>query len=79
MNVFDLVSHWSCSDDIGALRRELQDLGATHVVTYDKLDDKKAFKAKVIKWTDGQVLTPSLYHQNFYELTLFTERTFASA
>jgi trans-2-enoyl-CoA reductase len=37
------------------LRQELEDLGATHVVTYDELDDKKAIKAKVKEWTDGQV------------------------
>ncbi|KAI0296047.1 trans-2-enoyl-CoA reductase [Russula brevipes] len=41
-------------DDIGVLRQELEDLGATHVVTYDELDDKKAIKAKVQEWTDGQ-------------------------
>jgi len=49
----------ACRDDIDALRRELQDLGATHVVTYDELDDKKAIKAKVKEWTSGQVLAPS--------------------
>jgi hypothetical protein len=42
-----------------ALRQELQDLGATHVVAYDELDDKKSIKAKVQEWTDGQVLSPS--------------------
>ena len=60
-----------------ALRRELQDLGATHVVTYDQLDDRKAIKAKVKEWTDGQVLTP--YYPDFNLLTVLVERTFASA
>ncbi|KAI9508199.1 hypothetical protein F5148DRAFT_943477 [Russula earlei] len=41
-------------DDIDALRRELEDLGATHVVTYDELGDKKSIKAKVNGWTGGQ-------------------------
>jgi mitochondrial enoyl-[acyl-carrier protein] reductase / trans-2-enoyl-CoA reductase len=39
-----------------ALRQELEDLGATHVVTYDELKDRKAIKAKVKEWTSGQVL-----------------------
>jgi trans-2-enoyl-CoA reductase len=43
-------------DDIDALRQELQGLGATHVLTYDELDDRKAIKAKVKEWTNGQVL-----------------------
>jgi hypothetical protein len=43
-------------DDIDVLKKELEDLGATHVVTYDELADKKAIKAKVKEWTDGQVL-----------------------
>jgi mitochondrial enoyl-[acyl-carrier protein] reductase / trans-2-enoyl-CoA reductase len=43
-------------DDIDALRQELEDLGATHVVTYDELKDSKAIKAKVEEWTSGQVL-----------------------
>jgi len=73
--MFRFRSHWGCTDDIDALRRELQDLGATHVVTYDELDDKKAIKAKVQEWTDGQVLTPPPYHRNFYVLTLFAETT----
>jgi trans-2-enoyl-CoA reductase len=42
-------------DDIDVLRQELQDLGATHVVTYDELDIKKSMKAKVKEWTNGQV------------------------
>jgi len=36
---------------------ELEDLGATHVVTYDELQDKKAIKARVKQWTNGQVFT----------------------
>jgi len=36
------------------LRKDLEDLGATHVVTYDELQDKKAIKAKVKEWTNGQ-------------------------
>jgi mitochondrial enoyl-[acyl-carrier protein] reductase / trans-2-enoyl-CoA reductase len=43
-------------DDMDTLRQELEDLGATHVVTYDELEDKKAVKAKVKEWTNGQVL-----------------------
>lgn len=44
------------------LRQELQGLGATHVLTYDELDDKKAIKAKVKEWTNGQVYcTPFKY------------------
>jgi hypothetical protein len=64
-------------DDIDALRRELQDLGATHVVTYDDLDDKRTIKAKVKEWTGGQVLIPSKNHRDFCVLTLRTKRTFA--
>jgi len=45
-------------DDIDVLRQELQGLGATHVLTYDELDDKKATKAKVKEWTNGQVYIP---------------------
>jgi len=41
-------------DNINALKQELEDLGATHVVTYDELDNKKAIKAKVNEWTGGQ-------------------------
>ncbi|KAI0305967.1 hypothetical protein B0F90DRAFT_948379 [Multifurca ochricompacta] len=41
-------------DDIDMLRQELEDLGATHVVTYDELKDKKAIKAKVKEWANGQ-------------------------
>jgi hypothetical protein len=44
-------------NDMNALRQELEDLGATHVVTYDELDDRKAIKAKVNEWTGGQVLS----------------------
>jgi hypothetical protein len=66
-----------CRDDIGALRQELQDLGATHVLTYDELGDKKAIKAKVKEWTGGQVHTPSKNHQIFCVLTLCAKRTFA--
>jgi trans-2-enoyl-CoA reductase len=47
-------------DDIDVLRQELQDLGATHVLTYDELDDKKAVKAKVKEWTNGQVYYTSI-------------------
>jgi len=42
-------------DDIDVLKRELQGLGATHVLTYDELDIKKSMKAKVKEWTNGQV------------------------
>ncbi|KAI9464553.1 hypothetical protein BJY52DRAFT_825626 [Lactarius psammicola] len=41
-------------DDMDTLRKDLEDLGATHVVTYDELEDKKAIKAKVKEWTNGQ-------------------------
>ncbi|KAF8271627.1 NAD(P)-binding protein [Lactarius quietus] len=41
-------------DDMDTLRKELEDLGATHVLTYDELQDKKAIKAKVKEWTNGQ-------------------------
>ena len=51
----DLTSDDTCRDDIDALKRGLEDLGATHVVTYDELADKKAIKAKVNEWTNGQV------------------------
>jgi len=40
------------------LRKDLEDLGATHVVTYDELQDKKAIKAMVKEWTNGQVFIP---------------------
>jgi hypothetical protein len=68
----------ACRDDINALRQELQELGATHVLTYDELDDKKAIKAKVKEWTGGQVLTPSKNHRKFFVLTLPAIRIFAS-
>jgi mitochondrial enoyl-[acyl-carrier protein] reductase / trans-2-enoyl-CoA reductase len=42
-------------DDIDVLKQELQSLGATHVLTYDELDNKKSIKAKVKEWTNGQV------------------------
>ena len=44
-----------CRDDMDTLRGDLEELGATHVVTYDELQDKKAIKAKVKEWTNGQV------------------------
>ena len=40
---------------MGTLKKELEDLGATHVITYDELQDRKAIKAKVKEWTNGQV------------------------
>jgi mitochondrial enoyl-[acyl-carrier protein] reductase / trans-2-enoyl-CoA reductase len=43
-------------DDIDVLKQELEGLGATHVVTYDELVNKRAIKAKVKEWTGGQVL-----------------------
>jgi trans-2-enoyl-CoA reductase len=42
-------------EDINVLKEELQSLGATHVLTYDELNDKKSIKAKVKEWTNGQV------------------------
>lgn len=42
-------------DDIDVLKQELQSLGATYVLTYDELDNKKSIKAKVKEWTNGQV------------------------
>ena len=42
-------------DDIDVLKHELQGLGATHVLTYDELDNKKSIKARVKEWTNGQV------------------------
>lgn len=59
MNFFDFLTNDAHRDDIDALRQELEDLGATHIVTYDELDDKKAIKAKIKEWTSGQVLIPS--------------------
>lgn len=41
-------------DDMDTLRKELEDLGATHVITYDELQDRKTIKAKVKEWTNGQ-------------------------
>ena len=59
MSVLDLDhTNDAFRDDIDALRQELQGLGATHVLTYDELDDRKAIKAKVKEWTNGQVYTP---------------------
>jgi hypothetical protein len=46
------------------LRKELEDLGATHVITYDELQDKKTIKAKVKEWTNGQVFAPSYRFRN---------------
>ncbi|THH19263.1 hypothetical protein EW146_g1886 [Bondarzewia mesenterica] len=40
-------------ENIDVLRRELMDLGATQVVTYDELKDKSA-RSKVKKWTRGK-------------------------
>ena len=45
----------SYRNDIDVLKQELQGLGATHVLTYDELDDKRSIKAKVKEWTNGQV------------------------
>ncbi len=42
-------------DDMDVLRKELQDLGATHVLTYDEMDDKRAITSKVKEWTNDQV------------------------
>ena len=42
-------------DDIDVLKQELQSLGATHVLRYDELDNKKSIKDKVKEWTNGQV------------------------
>lgn len=41
-------------DGIDVLKQELQGLGATHVLTYDELDNKQSIKAKVKEWTNGQ-------------------------
>ena len=46
------------------LRKELEDLGATHIITYDELQDKKTIKAKVKEWTNGQVFAPSYRFRN---------------
>jgi hypothetical protein len=46
------------------LRKDLEDLGATHVVTYDDLQDKKTIKAKLGEWTNGQVFTPPSQFRN---------------
>ena len=42
-------------DDMDVLKQELHGLGATHVLTYDELDNRKSVKAKVKEWTNGQV------------------------
>ena len=53
---FPIYAHYDiCRDDMGTLKKELEDLGATHVITYDELQDRKAIKAKVKEWTNGQV------------------------
>lgn len=41
-------------NDVDVLKQELQGLGATHVLTYDELDNKKSIKDKVKEWTNGQ-------------------------
>jgi len=45
-------------DDIDVLKQELLGLGATHVLTYDELDDQKSIKAKVQEWTNDKVHAP---------------------
>ena len=58
-----------CRDDADTLtRKELEDLGATHVIVYDELQDKKAIKAKVKEWTNSWVFAPS-YHFRSHSLT----------
>ncbi|KAI0060290.1 hypothetical protein BV25DRAFT_1956180 [Artomyces pyxidatus] len=39
--------------DIDVLKQELKSTGATHVLTYDELDDKKSLKAKLRAWSGG--------------------------
>ena len=46
------------------LRKDLEDLGATHVVTYDELQDKKAIKVKFKEGTNGQVFRPPHQFRN---------------
>jgi mitochondrial enoyl-[acyl-carrier protein] reductase / trans-2-enoyl-CoA reductase len=61
-------------DDIDVLKQELEDLGATHVVTYDELEDKKAIKAKVNEWTGGQVFLCCIFSNICCILTGFCEK-----
>jgi hypothetical protein len=65
------------SDNIDVLRQELQELGATHVLTYDELDNKKTIKAKVKEWTNGQVHVHSI-SRNICVLILHAVRMFSS-
>jgi len=64
-------------DNIDVLRQELEDLGATHVLTYDELDNKKTIKAKVKEMTNGQVHAHSI-SRNIYVLIPHAERIFSS-
>jgi hypothetical protein len=56
---FDLCSlcHYAGTTWI-TLRKELEYLRATHVITCDELQDRKTIKAKVKEWTNGQVFAP---------------------
>jgi hypothetical protein len=60
------------------LKQELQGLGATHVLTYDELDNKMSIKAKVKEWTNDQVHA-SLNNWNMCVLTPPAERIFSLA
>ena len=42
------------SDDLTGVTRELQELGATHVLTYDTLANE-ATRNQVQEWTGGKV------------------------
>jgi hypothetical protein len=66
-------------DDIDVLKKELQGLGATHVLTYDELDNKKSIKTKVKEWTHGQVHASYSNNWNICVLTPPAERIFALA
>jgi NADPH:quinone reductase-like Zn-dependent oxidoreductase len=42
------------SENVDALKKQLDELGATHVATYDELA-QKSFRDKVKEWTGGKV------------------------
>ncbi|KAI0064680.1 NAD(P)-binding protein [Artomyces pyxidatus] len=46
--------------DIDVLKQELQSMGATHVLTYEELEDKKSLKAKIQAWTGGDEIRLAL-------------------
>jgi hypothetical protein len=50
----DPNTYFPHSESVDALKKQLEELGATHVATYDELS-QKSFRDKVKEWTGGKV------------------------